>query len=119
MATDYAARVSISLVGDERSQFFTHSGALLATCYRRVVVGGRGPYVEFECRHLDAEALYEADDRHFYYVELRSNVDNVKVYAQLRSVDYADYVPGMFYVSPFELCDRTGKALIEPLKPPG
>ncbi len=40
----------------------------------------------------------------------------MKVYAQARKVDYADYRPGQFYISPFELYDVTGRVLIESLR---
>ena len=116
MRTDYASRLSISLVGDDTTRFHTISGRLLATGYSRVVVGDRGPYVEFDARHLQVDALEATDVPHTYYVELRSVVDHVKVYAQLLSVGYADYVPGMFYVSPFQLHGPDGRPLIVPIR---
>lgn len=115
MRTDYAARLSISLTGDDVTGFYARGGVRLATGYVRVVVGARGPYVEFHARHLDPTVLEETHTPHTYYVELRSIVDRVKVYAQLLPVGYADYVPGMFYASPFELYDVSGAALIRPL----
>jgi hypothetical protein len=37
-------------------------------------------------------------------VEWRSkDQNNVKIYEQSKTVDYADYKMGLFYVSPFEL----------------
>lgn len=116
MRTDYESRLSIPLVGDTTTQFFTRSGELLATGYSRVVIGVRGPYVEFAAEHLNSGALKETNLPHYYYEELRTSADDVKVYAQLRRVDYADYVPGMFYVSPFELRDHSGAPLIVPLR---
>lgn len=119
MRTDYRTRLSVPLAGDDTTRFRTRSGALLATGYSRVVIGARGPYVEFDARHLDVALLEEANAPHTYYVELRSTVDNVKVYAQLLPVGYADYVPGMFYVSPFELFDDSGRPLIVPRRRTG
>lgn len=116
MGTDYESRLSIPLMGDNVTQFFTRSGELLATGYVRIVIGARGPYVELAVEHLNSGALRETHVSHFYYEELRSIIDEIKVYAQLRRVDYADYVPGMFYVSPFELHDGSGIPLIVPLR---
>ena len=115
MPTDYAARLAVPLSGDDTTRFFTRTGRSFATGYTRVVIGDRGPYVEFDARHLDLGSLEDAGVPHTYYVELRSVHDNVKVYAQLLRVTYADYVPGMFYASPFELYDRSGVPLIVPL----
>lgn len=112
----YAARLSIPLSGDSTTRFLTRSGELLATGYMRVVIGARGPYVELAAGHLNLVVLREAPDPHRYYVELRSVADDVKVYAQLLPAGYADYVPGMFYVSPFELFDVSGQVLISPLR---
>ena len=39
-----------------------------------------------------------------FYVEWRTkDQSNVKVYDQKRTVDYADYKVGLFYISPFDL----------------
>lgn len=116
MPADYQARLSVPLAGDSTTRFLTRSGELLATGYVRVVIGDRGPYVEFAAEHLNLLALHESPVPHLYYVELRSVVDDVKVYAQLLGVGYADYVPGMFYASPFELFDSAGQVLISPLR---
>lgn len=81
----------------------SRSGVLLAQGYNRIVIGGRGPYVELSLRHLLQHKFHKADVPHMYYAEWRSNVDNVKLYEQFQTVDYADYVPGLFYISPFDL----------------
>lgn len=116
MTTDYEARLRLPLEGNPSRWFFTRSGQLIAVGYSRVVIGDRGPYVEFEGSQMVLGSLREAPGGHYYYVELRTLVDNVKVYAQAHRVDYADYEPGMFYVSPFELYDGDGNVLIEPLR---
>lgn len=114
--TDYVSRLRIPVTGSSEQGFYTKSGVRLAAGYDRIVIGDRGPYVEFDLSHLIQDVLTETDDRHHYYVELRTIPDRVKVYVQLRGVDYADYVPGKCYVSPFELYDESGNVLIEPLK---
>lgn len=116
MTADYETRLSIPIEGDWATEFFTKSGLPVACGYTRVVIGDRGPYVEFEGSRMVMESLREMPGGHYYYVELRTLRDNVKVYAQAHRVDYADYEPGMFYVSPFDLYDVDGKVLIEPLR---
>jgi hypothetical protein len=95
----------------------------------RVVIGDRGPYVEFEERHMVPDSIYipfsqrerAKDFDRYYYAELRSRDDAyTKIYYQFRSVDYADYKVGMFYISPFDLYQKTFdgslQILIEPLR---
>lgn len=50
-----------------------------------------------------------------YYIELRSEHSNVKLYWQVNRVDYADYEIGKYYISPFDLYDIEGNALISKL----
>lgn len=83
--------------------------------YDRIVIGQRGPYVEFSESKVDLARFVHADVPHYYYRELRSVVSNVKFYHQIHRVDYADYLPGKYYASPFELY-VDGKVLIEKLK---
>lgn len=86
----------------------------IATGYTRVVIGGRGPYIEFLPGHLIWDSLQIPDEEKYrlehpwkdrvYYVEWRTKDEsNVKVYDQKRSVDYADYRVGLVYISPFDL----------------
>ena len=112
----YEQRLSIPVIGQTILQFFTRSHVHCASGYDRVVIGGRGPYVEFDVKHLIQDSLSTITHEHYYYIELRTNVDHVKVYAQLHRVDYADYIPGKFYISPFDLYDEHGNVLITPLK---
>jgi hypothetical protein len=116
--TDYESRLTIPLIGgnsDPCRFFFTRSGILVAEGYSRVVIGSRGPYVEFHSSNMRQAALCETDIEHYYYVELRTLPDRVKVYCQVHPVDYADYVPGMYYISPFELFSPKDQLIISPL----
>lgn len=116
MSRAYEQRLSVPLAGLPDVRLFTRSGTHVATGYDRIVVGDRGPYVEFNDEQLVREALRESGASHYYYVELRTVPDDVKVYVQVHRVDYADYVPGKCYVSPFDLYDDAGQALIKPLR---
>lgn len=89
----------------------TSYDTVIARKYERVVIGQRGPYVEFTptqmlCDKLfiPKNQLYRLSDPKVYYIEFRTNdSSNVKVYYQMRTVAYADYKIGYFYVSPSDL----------------
>jgi len=94
-------------------------GLQVSNGYKRIVMGGRGPYVEFtedqiifKSFHIPKNQLYRLTDKRVYYVEMRSTDDNnVKMYFQLQTVAYADYKIGMFYISPYDLYYSTGVCL--------
>ena len=118
---DYQARLRIPVDGDPAMRLFTRSGTLVADGYLRVVIGGRGPYIEFQTvwqshMRVPAEELYRFNDPHVYYAEYRSHdKSDVKVYWQKKTVDYADYRVGRYYISPFDLVDGEEKDLIDPI----
>lgn len=75
----------------------------------RIVIGAHGPYIEFEPNallykhHVPSEAQWRTDNRymHVKYIERRFDFEklkDVKIYHQIRTVDYADYKPGKFYI---------------------
>lgn len=113
--TNYPERLSIPLTGDETTTMTSRSGVMLVQGYNRVVIGGRGPYVELSLRHLLMDKFNKADVPHRHYVEWRSHRDGVKLYEQFQTVDYADYKPGLFYISPFDLMVG-GKRIITELR---
>lgn len=115
MTTDYRSRLSIKTEGDPFTEFRCPKGELLAVGYERVVIGGRGPYIEFS-DHQIKELAFESPVgvHHVYYIEGRSRLSEVKLYFQLKPVDYADYRIGMFYISPFDVY-VDGKPVIVPL----
>jgi hypothetical protein len=97
--------------GLANAQFHSVNGTLLAQGYTRLVVGGRGAYVEFAPEQMVLENLHIPHDQEWrlqsenaYYIEHRScDAANVKVYEQRRTVGYADYRIGMFYIAPEEV----------------
>lgn len=111
----YAERLTLPLEGKRPCYLHTRDGALFATGYSRVVVGDRGPYVEFDRDDVKAVLTY-VNATHYYFAEART-VDGVMVYDQRKHVDYADYVPGKLYVSPFYLFDEQGVRVIDPPDP--
>ncbi|MCX5879859.1 MAG: hypothetical protein NTY44_12200, partial [Deltaproteobacteria bacterium] len=115
MATEYQDRLRIAVEGNDHTRFETKSGLHVATGYMRIVIGGRGPHIEFLPGHLIWESLHIPDAKKYKrehpwlrvrvdYVEWRTNEEsNVKVYEQKRTVEYADYKVGLLYISPFDL----------------
>ena len=85
--------------------------ALFARKYERIVIGQRGPYIEFTTNQILCDKLfipknqlYRLSDPKVYYIEFRTNdSSNVKVYYQMRTAAYADYKIGSFYISPDDL----------------
>jgi hypothetical protein len=106
----YEDLLNIPIEG-KRFGLYTKNSTLIADKYQRVVIGQRGPYVEFskDDIHLNQlyipkNQLYRLSDPKVYYIEFRTNdASNVKVYYQMRSVAYADYRIEYFYISPDDL----------------
>jgi len=124
MKKSYSERLKIPLEGSKTLQFFTKSGTHVATGYERIVIGGRGPYVEFRADQIVEENFeipedqeYRKTDKRVYYIEARSKDESyVKLYIQKKTVAYADYKIGMLYISPFELKTEEIEELVEPLE---
>lgn len=112
----YASRLNIPISGSQDTQFRSTSGTVLATGYERVVIGARGPYVEFTLEQVNWDSFEESPAKHRYYIEFRSaDTVNVKLYLQLEPVDYADYLVNMCYISNGEMYGPAG-ILISPLR---
>lgn len=93
----------------------TRNGTVIANGYNRIVIGDYGAFVEFS--HVQADMCrlkikegqsYRIEDpryaEHVKYLWLTADDgSDVKVYEQKRPVEYADYKPGMLYVSVYEV----------------
>ena len=98
------SKLNIPLDGNANIRFDTASGLHIATGYKRVVIGDRGAYVEFTPQQVVRDSLHVPQQRHVYFTELRSNDEsNVMVYDQRRTVRYADYKIGLYYIAPSDL----------------
>jgi hypothetical protein len=118
----YEERLKIPVDGSAEIDLYTESGVRLTKGYRRVVIGERGPYVEFGASQLRAAVAVPEDqlwritsDKAFYLHFEPSDEPGLKIYWQKRTVDYADYRPNCYYVSPFDLRNEIGETLIDPL----
>ena len=119
MPTNYEERLPIPIQGPRIITLFTKSGLQIATGYQRVVLGGRGPYVELirENMQIPYCERWRLTSGVAMYTEYRTKDNaNVKIYYQKKIVDYADYKIGWYYISPFDLYTENQKPLIEPLR---
>lgn len=114
---DYTQRMILPLEGSADILFGTKSKLLVARGYERVVIGDRGPYIEFDYNQIKQDNFHLINNTsHKYYTEWRSNCQsNVKLYYQLLTVNYADYKVGKCYISPFDLLSDKYPILITPL----
>jgi hypothetical protein len=94
-------------------------GTLFATGYERVVHGAQGDYVELtrsqivvqlKCK-FQQELPENVSNEPFYYYWLHPLNRNEKIYWQCRTVNYADYKIGFYYISPKLLQKFDGKEL--------
>lgn len=92
----------------------TLSGTVISNGYERVVIGDYGAFIEISPQNMITHILQVAQGQEYRLTGRYKNTvkylwltakDNskIKVYRQLKSVDYADYKPDMYYVSPFEV----------------
>lgn len=111
-----AQKLTLSLDGDTIPLYTKYpSESPIAEQYQRVVIGQRGPYVEFtknqifdKLLYIPKNQLYRLSDPKVYYIEFRTIENDVKVYYQMRNVAYADYLINHFYISPIDLYKSDG-----------
>lgn len=121
MARSFTKRLKIPLEGRDKVNLYSKSGTLLASGYTRVVIGKRGPYVEFsepqiqlQNFQIPIEEEYRVGNGVSYYIEYRSKDPSyVKLYFQKRTVAYADYKIGRYYISPFDLVMEYNQRVID------
>ncbi len=80
-----------------------------ANGFIRVVRGARGKYIELDKRHIEVDLVSKYGhllpdsvpngEEFFYYWLVPVNREE-KIYWQVKTVDYADYKIGKYYISP-------------------
>lgn len=78
---------------------------ILSDDYIRVVHGERGDYVEFDKLDITWPLEYKFGEpsnnpEHYYDWLYPRGFPNIKIYHQRRTVKYADYKIGKYYISP-------------------
>lgn len=101
--------------GDGSVILYDMAGVMICHGYTRIVVGDYGAFIEFSeeqaavCNFMikpgqefrATQEQYLAREKYIWLTT--QNGSFPKIYKQLRTVPYADYLPGMYYVSPFEV----------------
>lgn len=93
---------------------YTVNGIKICDQYERIVIGDYGAFVEF--REGSSDTFFQIkpgqeyrvfDEKYMYTVKyIWLTIDDgsgIKIYKQRHGVSYADYRPGMFYVSVHEV----------------
>ena len=101
--------------GDPTVHLYTLDGMLLSDGYARVVIGDYGAFIEIAGDQIHKETLRckpgqeyrNQDERYsknvkYLWLTARDRSD-CKIYLQKNTVSYADYIPGMYYISPYEV----------------
>jgi hypothetical protein len=92
--------INAPLYFKDRTQF--------SSSYERVVHGKRGAYVELTKEQILVKLISkfnmtlpeEIDEQPFYYYYLIPEGRTEKIYWQIKTVKYADYKIGYYYISP-------------------
>ena len=104
-----------NLNGDSQTSLFTLDDTLISTGYERIVIGDYGAFVEISPTSIRQEAVRCKEGQEYRYSSERfsKNVkflwltakdkSDCKIYLQRKRVCYADYLPGMYYISPYEV----------------
>lgn len=91
---------------------FTHKGTPICFGYDRIVVGDYGAFIEFSEEQILNEFVckkgeeFRLTDKRYNckYIWLTLDDDSdIKIYHQLKTVKYADYKVGKYYISPHEV----------------
>ncbi len=115
------SEIPLNEEGDKDTLFFTNSDVLLCSGYERIVFGDHGPYIEFSVYNVNVDSWFAQRIGIGYYDKYypRDN-SGILMYLQRRTVSnlpnppkgkrsfrgnrkegYADYVVGMYYISPW------------------
>lgn len=100
--------------GEDSVSLITRCGTVIANGYNRIVVGDYGAFIEILPERICKTKIrvkpgqeYRINNPQYdncKYVWMSANDDSqVKIYHQKHPVDYADYVPGRYYISPFDV----------------
>lgn len=101
----------------------TADGIQIAKKWDRIVIGDYGAFVEIsdedmikENIHIPARQMYRVNDpqysEHVKYLWYEPNTGYpAKLYCQLKTVTYADYKAGKWYISPYETAQANEKQI--------
>lgn len=103
------------LAGNPVTTLCTLDDTVICKGYTRIVIGDYGAFVEISPNQICEEVLRCKPGQEYRYQDKRF-AENVKylwltardrsyckIYLQKKKVSYADYIPGMYYISPYEV----------------
>jgi len=94
---------------------YTLDGTRICEGYKRIVIGDYGAFVEIAPEQICKEVLHCKPGQEYRYENARyathakylwltaKDHSDCKIYLQKKRVAYADYMPGMYYISPYEV----------------
>lgn len=106
---------NLPLEGNKDFPIRSTKGTLISKGYERIVIGDYGAFIEFaeEQAEKNNYKIKKGQEYRIYDPKYSSNVkynwltakdeSDIKIYQQKKTVTYADYKAGMYYVSPFEI----------------
>ena len=96
---------------------YTSCGTLICSNFDDIVVGDYGAYIEFSSEQANEDIFIIAPGQEYRlepqyknakYIWLTINDGSqIKIYYQRHPVDYADYKPGKYYISIYEVYPET------------
>lgn len=109
-AREYYERMLEFFNMDPSKGIFDLRGAKISNGYDRIVVGDYGAFIEINSTDICKENIVVLSGQEFRldpdfngkYLWYTTN-GSVKIYYQVRTVKYADYKVGFYYVSPTEI----------------
>lgn len=105
-------------MGDPHALLYTLGDTLISHGYRRIVIGDYGAFVEIDANQILPNSICCKPGQEYRYRDERfaahvkyqwltvPDGSDPKIYYQVKPVDYADYLPGMYYISPYELQNK-------------
>jgi len=94
---------------------YSVGGIKICSGFKRIVIGDYGAFIEISPDQICKSSLMCKPGQEYRYNDIRyaknvkylwlttKNKSDCKIYLQKKKVDYADYIPGMYYVSPYEV----------------
>ena len=105
----------LNINGDVNFKIYSLDGTLISNGYNRIVIGDYGAFIEFDKFQVIKSNLKVKEGQEYrfnnpkysenvkYYWLTPKDDSGMKVYLQKKTVTYADYLPEMYYVSPYEI----------------
>lgn len=102
----------------EQLPVYSKNGTKIANKYERIVIGDYGVFLEIKNEDIIKENIKvkEGQEYRIKHPKYAKNIkyqwfttkdeSNCKLYYQQKEVNYADYKPGYWYISPYEVLEK-------------